>query len=173
MHLCDQSGEAARSAGPCGSHILTCRPGWEWTVTHALPTALTRSARTLPSEELFPPDLRRIREDSHAQVGLKTACQTELPVAVGGVFDRQSLSISSDPHMPFASRAYELGFHVMEDANLGTIKPSQDTDLAPIASGSSDAAARAAARSVTGVVGMLGGKEREFRNSGGTSPRRH
>ena len=59
--------------------------------------------------------------------------------------------------MPFASRAYELGFHVMEDANLGTIKPSQDTDLAPIASGSSDAAARAAARSVTGVVGMLGG----------------
>ena len=83
MHLCDQSGEAARSAGPCGSHILTCRPGWEWTVTHALPTALTRSARTLPSEELFPPDLRRIREDSHAQVGLKTAYQTELPVARG------------------------------------------------------------------------------------------
>ena len=68
------------------------------------------------------------------------------PYTVGGVFDRQSLSISSDPHMPFASRAYELGCRVMEDANLGTIKPSQDTDLAPIASGSSDAAARAPAR---------------------------
>ena len=94
MHLCDQSGEAARSAGPCGSHILTCRPGWEWTVTHALPTALTRSARTLPSEELFPPDLRRIREDSHAQVGLKTACQTEIPVARGGTA-RQKLAFST------------------------------------------------------------------------------
>ena len=94
MHLCDQSGEAARSVGPCGSHILTCRPGWEWTVTHALPTALTRSARTLPSEELFPPDLRRIRDDSHAQVGLKTACQTEIPVARGGGA-RQKLAFST------------------------------------------------------------------------------
>ena len=94
MHLYDQSGEAARSAGPCGSHILTCRPGWEWTVTHALPTALTRSARTLPSEELFPPDLRRIRDDSHAQVGLKTACQTEIPVARGGTA-RQKLAFST------------------------------------------------------------------------------
>ena len=94
MHLCDQSGEAARSVGPCGSHILTCRPGWEWTVTHALPTALTRSARTLPSEELFPPDLRRIRDNSHAQVGLKTACQTEIPVARGGTA-RQKLAFST------------------------------------------------------------------------------
>ena len=76
---------------------------------------------------------------------------------VGGGFARRSLAVNDAPRLPFASKLYDMGLICFEDANLGTLRPEQDDDPAPVADGSTSRNAVAAAKSVTGVVVMVGG----------------
>ena len=78
------------------------------------------------------------------------------PVRFGG-YGYHSLTVSLDPVPPFTGSAYDLGLHVLFDANLGAPRRCDTQSQGAISSGTTPTDPPAASKSVTGGLIMLGG----------------